>query len=74
MVWASLATLFVSLAVLYLFMYCDLRSTLKEHVFTSLDSERQKMRLQFYFFGFGYLFKGLAYGAEAYLWYSYEET
>ena len=59
------------LAVLYLAMYCDLRSTLKENVFKTLDGERQKMRLQFYFFGFGYVFKGVVYGLEAYLWYNF---
>ena len=62
------------LAVLYLVMYCDLRSTLAENVFKTLDGERQKMRLQFYFFGFGYVFKGVVYGLEAYLWYSFSST
>ena len=73
-VWASLSILFLMLAVLYLVMYCDLRSTLKENVFKTLDGERQKMRLQFYFFGFGYVFKGLVYGLEAYLWYSFSTS
>ena len=72
--WATLSTLFLSLAVLYLFMYCDLRSTLKENVFNQLDSERSKMRLQFFFFGFGYVCRGVAYGVMAYLWAHFTES
>ena len=67
-IWISIAALFVVLALLYSCMYCALRSTLHENVFEQLDSERDKMRVQFYLFGSSYLIKGVFYSVEGYLW------
>ena len=72
--WVSISILFVTLALLYLCMYRELRNTLDENVFNQLDGERKRMALQFYLFGFCYVCSGVSYAIESWFWSTYTST
>ena len=65
--WIVNSVLFGLLAVLYLITFCILKLRM-ELISNSLEPEKQKMKHQFYFFGFAYLLKCFSYGVEIFIW------
>ena len=68
MAWIVNSVLFGLLAVMYLVTFCYLKTRMDWITDDKLHEEKQKMKHQFYFFGFAYLLKCIVYGVEIPIW------